>query len=412
MKRLISILILILLSSFGLFADKPIVAVLEIENKASGKDGLSNDEVELIAELMRSELIQTNEFNVMRKDEMEAAIAQHVKKSHQLNRDSKYAIELGKTISARYIITSKILKDGKKFRISAEMIDTEIGRSPRSGNAKFTMDDDDSKDTAIVSLIKQLLGERDESFRPKKSEVQIECEKARADGSVEAWEIFLQFYSDSNSDCVLEARKKLEEIAYQNAMNIDNLEGWQEYLEKYPSNNKSHIIEANKRINKLKKAVSKYIQSSNSQISQSQLPAQGVTVEKVGSLYWSEVASKKMNYNEANNYCRRLNEGGISGWRLPTIDELRTVIQNCNGTVPGGACRVSEVNGCLASNCLSNSCQCGASSTGKYSVLGDAAIYLWSSSFKSNDRVYLVDFSRGGINSQYVGNSYNVRCVK
>ena len=412
MKRLISILILILLSSFGLFADKPIVAVLEIENKASGKDGLSNDEVELIAELMRSELIQTNEFNVMRKDEMEAAIAQHVKKSHQLNRDSKYAIELGKTISARYIITSKILKDGKKFRISAEMIDTEIGRSPRSGNAKFTMDDDDSKDTAIVSLIKQLLGERDESFRPKKSEVQIECEKARADGSVEAWEIFLQFYSDSNSDCVLEARKKLEEIAYQNAMNIDNLEGWQEYLEKYPSNNKSHIIEANKRINKLKKAVSKYIQSSNSQISQSQLPAQGVTVEKVGSLYWSEVAPKKMNYNEANNYCRRLNEGGISGWRLPTIDELRTVIQNCNGTVPGGACRVSEVNGCLASNCLSNSCQCGASSTGKYSVLGDAAIYLWSSSFKSNDRVYLVDFSRGGINSQYVGNSYNVRCVK
>ena len=410
MKKLISILIL--LSSFGLFADKPIVAVLEIENKASGKNGLSNDEVELIAELMRSELIQTNEFNVMRKDEMEAAIAQHVKKSHQLNRDSKYAIELGKTISARYIITSKILKDGKKFRISAEMIDTEIGRSPRSGNAKFTMDDDDSKDAAIVSLIKQLLGERDESFRPKKSEVQIECEKARADGSVEAWEIFLRFYSDSNSDCVLEARKKLEEIAYQNAMNIDNLEGWQEYLEKYPSNNKSHIIEANKRINKLKKAASKYIQSSNSQISQSQLPAQGVTVEKVGSLYWSEVAPKKMNYNEANNYCRRLNEGGISGWRLPTIDELRTVIQNCNGTVPGGACRVSEVNGCLASNCLSNSCQCGASSTGKYSVLGDAAIYLWSSSFKSNDRVYLVDFSRGGINSQYVGNSYNVRCVK
>lgn len=411
MKKLISILIL--LSSFGLFADKPIVAVLEIENKASGKNGLSNDEVELIAELMRSELIQTNEFNVMRKDEMEAAIAQHVKKSHQLNRDSKYAIELGKTISARYIITSKILKDGKKFRISAEMIDTEIGRSPRSGNAKFTMDDDDSKDAAIVSLIKQLLGERDESFRPKKSEVQIECEKARADGSVEAWEIFLRFYSDSNSDCVLEARKKLEEIAYQNAMNIDTLEGWQEYLEKYPSNNKSHIIEANKRINKLKKAASRqYIQSSNSQISQSQLPAQGVAVEKVGSLYWSEVAPKKMNYNEANNYCRRLNEGGISGWRLPTIDELRTVVQNCNGTVPGGACRVSEVNGCLASNCLSNSCQCGASSTGKYSVLGDAAIYLWSSSFKSNDRVYLVDFSRGGINSQYVGNSYNVRCVK
>ena len=413
MKKII--FALTFLSFFGLFAEKPVVAVLEIENKTSGKNGLSSDEIELIAELMRSELIQTNEFNVMRKDEMEAAIAQHIKKSHQLNRDSKYAIELGKTISARYIIISKILKDGKKFRISAEMINTEIGSSPRSGNAKFTLDDDDSKDIAIASLIKQLLGEREESFRPKKSEVQIECEKARADGSVEAWEIFLRFYSDSNSECVLEARKKLEEIAYQNAMNIDSLEGWQEYLEKYPSNNKSHIIEANKRINKLKKTASQQqYQSSNQQISQSQVPAptQGITAERVNNLYWSEIAPKKMNYNEANSYCRRLNEGGISGWRLPTIDELRTLVQNCPGTVPGGACRISEVNGCLASGCSNNSCQCGSDRTGKYSKLGDSGIYLWSSSFKSSDRAYLIDFLRAGISNQYIGNSYNLRCVK
>ncbi len=406
MKKLISILIL--LSSFGLFADKPIVAVLEIENKASGKNGLSNDEVELIAELMRSEMIQTNEFNVMRKDEMEAAIAQHVKKSHQLNRDSNYAIELGKTISARYIITSKILKDGTSFRISAEMIDTEIGRSPRSGNAKFRMDDDDSKDKAIVSLIKQLLGEREESLHPKKSEDQIECEKARVENISESWEAYLEFYP--NGVCAKEAKEKLDEIACQQASRSNTIEAWQEYLDNFNGNCR---IEASKNIKKLKKAASRqYTQSSNSQISQTQSSAQDVTVEKVGSLYWSEVAPKKMNYNEANNYCRRLNEGGISGWRLPTIDELRTVVQNCKGTVPGGACRVSEVNGCLASNCLSSSCQCGANSTGKYSILGDSAIYLWSSSFKSNDRVYLVDFSRGGINSQYVGNSYNVRCVK
>lgn len=407
-----TVFVLIILSFFGLFAEKPVVAVLEIENKTSGTGKLSSDEVEVIAELMRSELIQTKEFNVMRKDEMDGAISQHVKKSRQLNRDSKYAIELGKTISARYIITSKILKDGKKFRISAEMIDTERGNSPHSGNAKFSMDDDDSKDKAIVSLIKQLLGEREESFRPKKSEVQIECEKARADGSVEAWEIFLQFYSDSDSECVLEARKKLEEIAYQNAVNIDTLEGWQEYLEKYPSNNKSHIIEANKRINKFKKAnVAQQNQNANFGNPQSQISvAQEITAEKNGDFYWSEIAPTKMNYSEAQNYCRRLKEGGISGWRLPAIDELRTLVQNCPGTMPGGACRVSAAGGCLASHCLSSSCQCGSNNSGKYSVFGDS-VYLWSSS-QSGERAYVIDFSRAGINSQYSGNKQNVRCIK
>jgi len=156
------------LLSFSLFAAKPVVAVMEIENKTSGKNRLSSDEAELIADLMRSELIKTNEFDVMSKEDMEEAIAKHVKKSHQLNKDSKYAIELGKQISARHIITSYIKTDGNSFRIFAEMIDTEIGKSPRSGNAKFAKNDD-SKDTAIANLIKQLLGKRDEKSKNETS---------------------------------------------------------------------------------------------------------------------------------------------------------------------------------------------------------------------------------------------------
>lgn len=306
MKKLI--LILIFFSAFGLFAAKPVVAVLEIENKTTGNNKLTRDEAELIADLMRSELIQSNEFDVMRKDEMELAIAKHVKQSHQLNRDSKYAIELGKTISAKYIIITHIKSDGKDFRIFAEMIDTEIGRSPRSGKARFSRKGD-SKDAAITSLINQLLGIR-------------------------------------------ERRTSRQEA--------------------------------------------------------SALPS---ATETNSSLYWSEKAPKKMNLNEAQGYCSRLKEGGNSGWRLPSIDELRMLIRNCSATQSSGSCKVSENNGCLASKCLQGSCQCVSNKTGKYSIFGDTE-YLWSSSLKSNDRAYLVDFSRGGISSQYIGNSYSVRCVK
>ena len=165
MRKIFIVLTLFLLS-FGLFAEKPVVAVWEIDNKTVGKNKLSQYDAELIADLMRDELIQSNEFRVMSKDEMESAIAQHVKKSHQLNKDKNYAIELGKQISARYVVTSWIKTDGNSFRMFAEITDTETAETTHSGRAKFVMDGD-SKDAAIASLIRQLLGERDESFRPK-----------------------------------------------------------------------------------------------------------------------------------------------------------------------------------------------------------------------------------------------------
>ncbi|MBO4699901.1 DUF1566 domain-containing protein [bacterium] len=414
-----SIFILVLLTCWGLFAEKPIVAVLEIENKTSGKNGLSSDEIELIAELMRSELIQTNEFNVMRKDEMEAAIAQHVKKSHQLNRDSKYAIELGKTISARYIITSKILKDGKKFRISAEMINTEIGSSTRSGNAKFTIDDDDdSKDKAIASLIKQLLGEREESLRPKKSEGQIACEEANAAGSEQKWKSFLKYYADEYPECVPEAKKQLEEIAYHKAERENSVEAWQEYLDEYPLANKRHAIEAEEQIEKLKKAASKQQNQNLNYNTQNQktdnsIPTSAAT-EQVGNREWSELSEKKMNFNEAKNYCRKLRDGGNSDWRLPTIDELRTLIQNCPGSETAGACKVSEDEGCLSNMCISERyCECAPKTSGEHSKLGDTTI-IWTSSLKTqtNNRAFTVDFLRGGIGSNNTESRYNVRCTR
>lgn len=208
MKKIFVILILILLS-FGLFAAKPVVAVMEIENKTSGKNRLSNDEAELIADLMRSELIQTNRFDVMSKEEMEEAIAKHVKKSHQLNKDKNYAIELGKQISARYIITSYIKTDGNSFRMFAEMIDTEIGKSPRSGHAKFAKNDD-SKDTAIAKLIGQLLGERDESLKSKKSNEQLACEYAKNEDSIEAWQDYLDLFPEG--ECILTAKSNIRKL--------------------------------------------------------------------------------------------------------------------------------------------------------------------------------------------------------
>lgn len=410
---------LIILSFFGLFAEKPVVAVLEIDNKTAGKNKLSQYDAELIADLMRDELIQADEFTVMSKDEMESAIAQHVKKSHQLNKDKKYAIELGKQISARCIVTSQIKTDGKFFRIFAEIIDTETGQSTHSGKAKFAMDDD-SKDSAIASLIRQLLGERDESLvpkKPKKSEGQIACEEARAAGSEQKWKGFLRYYADEYPDCVPEARKQLEEIAFLKAEREDTVEAWQEYLDEYTNANRRHAITAEEGIAKLKKAKSK-MRYSNSDSWQNSVEIQSFKVMdnepvEVENTLWSPVSEKRLTFKEADVYCSSLKSGGYSDWHLPAVDDLRTLVQRCPNLEPDGACRLSEEGGCLlARKCLNkNTCKC--SSSGKYSKLNDA-VTLWSASVNSSDskEAYFIDFGSGKIGVQYIGAKAFVRCTR
>lgn len=63
-------------------------------------------------------------------------------------------------------------------------------------------------------------------------------------------------------------------------------------------------------------------------------------------LSWSDKAIEKMNWDDAIKYCEDL------GGRLPTIDELRTLIQNCPATETGGECGVTE--GCLKISCQTN----------------------------------------------------------
>ena len=137
---------------------------------------------------------------------------------------------------------------------------------------------------------------------------------------------------------------------------------------------------------------------------------------KIGNLLWSSNASDKMKWNSAVKYCKNLNEGGYSNWRLPNIDELRTLIQNCSGTESGGACRASEKNDCLSSECwTSEDCtSCAGDSSKKYSKLGDTDWYWSSSTFSDNtESAFGVNFDNGIVGKQLrKTHYYKVRCVK
>jgi len=135
---------------------------------------------------------------------------------------------------------------------------------------------------------------------------------------------------------------------------------------------------------------------------------------KIDGNMWSPKSSSKMEWADAVSYCNNLTACGYSDWHLPTINELRTLIQNCSGTVTGGSCGVTD--SCLSfSSCWSKeSCySCSYDESGGYSKLGDTS-WFWSSSVQSEVPSYrwLVLFDDGSVGNLNVESNLYVRCVR
>ena len=148
---------------------------------------------------------------------------------------------------------------------------------------------------------------------------------------------------------------------------------------------------------------------------------------KINGLIWSDRSSSEMDWSSAKEYCEYMTEGGYIDWRLPNIDELRTLLI---ADRVSNRCWVSDRNNCLSADCWScSTCtQTGtqesdgigcsdwgtAYSDGRYSRLGDGNVWLWSSSTKSSntDEAWVVNFGKGNVNTYNKLKTNYVRCVR
>ncbi|MBP5590276.1 DUF1566 domain-containing protein [bacterium] len=150
-------------------------------------------------------------------------------------------------------------------------------------------------------------------------------------------------------------------------------------------------------------------------------------------LTWSKISSSTMTWSAAATFCQgsEMNGyGGFTDWRLPNIDELKTLITVSSGTPRTQNCAVSEATGHLASSdwtcstCTEACTQstsgtgcssCNGSSDGRYSKLGDGEVWLWSSSLLSGNShgVWYVVFDYGGVSHSLIDyDGSHVRCVR
>ena len=137
---------------------------------------------------------------------------------------------------------------------------------------------------------------------------------------------------------------------------------------------------------------------------------------KVGNNMWSP-KQFSMKWQDAKDYCDNLTACGYSDWHMPTINELRTLIQNCPETQTGGECGITD--SCLSyDECGHNACDGCTSDSGGKSKLGDKSSF-WSSSVQSenSNNAWCVDFTDGAVvklntSSGVLGSKLSVRCVR
>ncbi|MBO4710907.1 DUF1566 domain-containing protein [bacterium] len=125
---------------------------------------------------------------------------------------------------------------------------------------------------------------------------------------------------------------------------------------------------------------------------------------------WSDVHPNTQTWSKAVEWCSNLEEGGYpkGTWKLPTIDQLRTLVKECSKTkyeeeYGEGTCKVSDPSCLSAYNtaCYSSAdCSCNADNNGGHSKFGETLL-LWSNSSASTDTAWRLLFSNASIASDY-----------
>ena len=146
----------------------------------------------------------------------------------------------------------------------------------------------------------------------------------------------------------------------------------------------------------------------------------GPWLDPTTQLYWENPASGvALTLEGAIQYCEDL-ELDHGGWHLPTIDELRSLVEGCPATDKMGDCNVSESD-CLGVACKNAACddcdlKAGWGDVATYwsdTLAGECCKY-WSSTLvaqPAND-AWFVNFNTGQVFYQVVGVELRVRCVK
>ena len=142
----------------------------------------------------------------------------------------------------------------------------------------------------------------------------------------------------------------------------------------------------------------------------------GLCTDSESNFTWSSISKDVIMQVEAVSYCDNLSEGGFEDWHLPKIEELRTLLKNCEKSTTTESCLLKDSEGSCSKEGFSVVyCNCSYKDDGSYSKLGDKTQTLWSSTLVTEDqnKAWGIRFSQAEIDFFTKEEAkYNVRCVR
>lgn len=138
-------------------------------------------------------------------------------------------------------------------------------------------------------------------------------------------------------------------------------------------------------------------------------------VDSATNLRWQRArAPLEMGQADATTYCASLGLGGKS-WRVPNVNDLRSIVQGCPATMTGGACTVVDP-GCLSSGCFNNCGGCGTDGRGADGRYWEQGIWQGGGTvFRSSSldvTAWTVGFLHASLDATWSQNEpLHVRCV-
>jgi hypothetical protein len=126
---------------------------------------------------------------------------------------------------------------------------------------------------------------------------------------------------------------------------------------------------------------------------------------------------RQLDWASATAYCRALDVGefGPGSWRLPTINELRSLIRGCPATESGGSCGVSD--SCCSASCVHpngdtmTNVSCWAPGCGEAQGGPGAGGAYWPAELRGPDGIYFTSSLCPGCSPQFSRGEPTVWCV-
>jgi protein-disulfide isomerase len=126
---------------------------------------------------------------------------------------------------------------------------------------------------------------------------------------------------------------------------------------------------------------------------------------------------RQLDWASATAYCRALDVGGFGpgSWRLPTINELRSLIRGCPATESGGSCGVTD--SCCSASCvhpngdMMTNVSCWAPGCGEAHGGPGAGGAYWPAELRGPDGIYFTSSLCPGCSPQFSRGEPTVWCV-